>query len=236
MNKGAEMVGEDGGALEGAQAQVKQACRLVETLGAHQEERLVKRRRSFVAIVQDASLSIIRGWDHQMQLAGLSLSVFAPLPTQSTQLGTGELRYRLAAPRWASYEAGPETPWTRSFIKNLQTTEKRCEVSVVETLPVLCISFDECSINLAAAQYVVKKLEFRVVWMRDAASPRPRDHDRRPRRGGTREIWCNLWRDGGRTRASCMRLPRTCTSFGAASRLSGFRCVLRLSAVRARAR
>ena len=113
--------------------------------------------------------NLLRAWDHQLQLAGLSLQMFVAAPGHTALLKPGEVRY-MCPLLPGDYTIPSGCKWERACIKNVSTSAKRFEMQHdIGHSPQPCLVFDldESSINLAAIQFLQNSLHCRVLHMRD---------------------------------------------------------------------
>eukprot|EP00971_Amphidinium_carterae_P347803 6489995-Amphidinium_carterae.1 len=134
----------------------------------------IGKARKATQLENNAVYNVIRAWDHQLRLAGHSLSKFVAEIGHTEVLKPGEVRYMANTPAYATYPVPAGCVWQRSCIKNVRTGErkkfKRFEVELCSSgspKPCLFIDMDESSINLAAVQYLQHRLHVRLIHMRD---------------------------------------------------------------------
>ena len=122
-----------------------------------------------------ATVNLIKGLDHSLQVAGLSLQHFQSdeQAAHSMLLRGGEMRYMVnCAEAWGDFAIPVDAPWKRSAVKNVVTGEKRFEVPSAwseNTPKLLVLSGDEASTNLAAFHWLSCGAHVRCVFFRDTA-------------------------------------------------------------------
>ena len=88
---------------EQIEASLAQASRLGGLLADHvrSDGKTQKKAAKAVGNEKDASLQVVRAWDHALQLAGMGLATFASGPMRSSILKPGEIRYFATTAPWA---------------------------------------------------------------------------------------------------------------------------------------